>query len=392
MAETLRLALNKTIIAGLEAPDSGRLTVWDSKCAGLQVVVTSKGLKSFYLYKWMNGRPNRIKLGDFPLMTLEQARNDVQRIVGDAARGNDPAAERRAVKRETTLGELWAWYLENHSKPHKRTWERDESRYNRYLLSWRNRRLSTITPAEVQALHAKTGADRGPYAANQLVELIRHMFAMAGKFLAYKGANPAEDVQRFEETERERFMDANELPRFFEALQTLRPASRDFFLLALFTGARRSNVLEMQWDEVSLQAGTWTVPRGKSKSKRQMTIHLSPEALAVLTERHAARSEDCPWVFPGQGPFGHYSEPKDAWKRLLQRAGLKDLRIHDLRRTLGSWQAAGGASLLVIGKSLGHSTPAATAVYARMNLDPVRQSVNSATAAMVAAGMPPAQK
>ena len=79
-------------------------------------------------------------------------------------------------------------------------------------------------------------------------------------------------------------------------------------------------------------------------------------------------------------------EPKRAWKVLLERAEIQNLRIHDLRRTLGSWQAADGASLSIIGKTLGHKNVSTTAIYARLNLDPVRQAVNSATRAMLTAG------
>ena len=81
-------------------------------------------------------------------------------------------------------------------------------------------------------------------------------------------------------------------------------------------------------------------------------------------------------------------EPKKGWKRILERAGIEDLRLHDLRRTLGSWQAKTGASLAIIGKSLNHKNQNTTAIYARLDLDPVRDSVNTATSAMmVAAGL-----
>ena len=81
----------------------------------------------------------------------------------------------------------------------------------------------------------------------------------------------------------------------------------------------------------------------------------------------------------------HLVEPKTAWQRVVRRAKLNDCRMHDLRRTLGSWQAAGGASLLIIGKSLGHRSESATRVYARLATDPVRQSVEKATVAMITA-------
>src|SRR6185503_5001402 len=91
------------------------------------------------------------------------------------------------------------------------------------------------------------------------------------------------------------------------------------------------------------------------------------------------------YVFPGSGKSGHLEEPKKGWQRILTRAGIADLRIHDLRRTLGSWQAKQGASLAIIGKSLNHKNQNTTAIYARLDLDPVRDSVNTATSAMMAA-------
>jgi len=82
-------------------------------------------------------------------------------------------------------------------------------------------------------------------------------------------------------------------------------------------------------------------------------------------------------------------EPKSGWKRILTRAGLQDLRIHDLRRTLGSWQAATGSSLHIIGKSLNHKNPSTTAIYAQLNIDPVRKSVEAASEAIMKAGNQP---
>lgn len=114
---------------------------------------------------------------------------------------------------------------------------------------------------------------------------------------------------------------------------------------------------------------------------------LSPEAISILKAR-ADSASSSPFVFPGNGRAGHLVEPKKAWANLLKKANIENLRIHDFRRTLGSWQARTGASLTLIGKSLNHKTHQATAIYARLDLDPVRQSVNTATSAMLeAAGM-----
>ena len=120
----------------------------------------------------------------------------------------------------------------------------------------------------------------------------------------------------------------------------------------------------------------------ETKSGEPVTLALPPAAMTILQTRKVDSSSE--WVFPGKGATEHLMEPKTAWKRIIARAGIKDLRIHDLRRTLGSWQAAAGSSLPIIGKSLGHKSLGATQIYARLNLDPVRASVNKATGGNVA--------
>jgi integrase len=193
-------------------------------------------------------------------------------------------------------------------------------------------------------------------------------------------------VKKFKEQQRERFLQADELPRFFAALQAEpNETIRDFILICLLTGARRSNVQAMKWSDVNLQRGTWTIAAEEAKAGDALTVHLPARAIAILSDRKS-KTNGSPYVFASYGRTGHLAEPKAAWKALLERAGIEDLRIHDLRRTLGSWQAAMGASLPIIGKTLGHKNVATTAIYSRLNIDPVRQSVDAATAAMLTAG------
>ncbi len=89
------------------------------------------------------------------------------------------------------------------------------------------------------------------------------------------------------------------------------------------------------------------------------------------------------WVFEGTGKTGHLVEPKAGWKRILEQSGIKNLRLHDLRRTVGSWQAATGANSYIIGGTLGHKDQKSTAVYARLNIDPIRAALEKATDAML---------
>ena len=157
---------------------------------------------------------------------------------------------------------------------------------------------------------------------------------------------------------------------------------RDFFYICLLTGARRRNVQSMHWNDINFHRSEWLIK--DTKNGESQIVPLSSQSLIILKQLHKDKNSE--WVFPSSfSKSGHIEEPKKAWKNLLERADIKDLRIHDLRRTLGSWQAATGANSYIIGKSLGHKTQQATAIYARLNTDPVRESVNRATDAMFAA-------
>jgi integrase len=146
----------------------------------------------------------------------------------------------------------------------------------------------------------------------------------------------------------------------------------------------------VRWEQLDLAGGKWTIPGDESKNREAMDVVLSAEALAVLQRRLDARDPDNPsaYVFPSRNENArvpHLCEPKAAWRRICKDARLFDLRIHDLRRSFGSWQAGAGASLLTIGKSLGHLDSDTTKVYARLDLAPVRESVDRATVALRAA-------
>jgi integrase len=405
--------LTKKAIDALASPSNGqRAYFYDTKVRGLAVAVSAMGKKTFILYRKVAGRPERITIGPCCDLSIEQARGKAEEMNAAIADGKNPAEQKRAVRDEMTLSELFQRYLDDYAKVHKRTWRTDESQFKLHLHGWQLRKISSIMLPDVVRLHAHVGRTSGKYAANRLVELLSTIFARAIEW-GWEGKNPATGVTPFPEVKRERFMDGPELRAFFLSLKAEPNTTvRDFLLVALLTGARRGNVQAMKWDELDFERATWTIPAAKAKAGDTINLALSPHVLAILeTRRETATTE---WVFPGKGKSKHLIEPKTAWKRIIARAatmqkqewlkankrkteadfqkenpnaGLRDLRMHDLRRTLGSWEAATGASLPIIGKSLGHGAGStATAIYARLNLDPVRAAVNLATDAMLQAG------
>jgi len=384
MAQANKFKFTKRAIQALPFSDTGRqITYRDTATPNFALMVT-KGSKTFYFSGWVPGsaKAERIRIGGFPATTVEQARAEVKKVNGDLARGENPAEAKRAVRQETTFGEHFDDYLERHAKSYKKSWKNDQDNYERYLKHWEKRKLSAIKRADVQRLHSKVGKEHGHYAANRMLATLRIVFRKAVEW-GWQGDNPAQSVKQFPEKSRDRFLQGDELPRFFAALaEEPSDTMRDYFTLSLLTGARAANVKAMRWEQINLERGTWFIP--ETKNNDPQTIPLMPVLVELLANRQA-RIEG-PWVFPADSKTGHLQEPKKAWANLLERAKLENLRMHDLRRSLGSWQAATGANLSVIGKTLNHRNVSTTAIYARLSIDPVRESMEKATAAMLQAG------
>lgn len=380
-----KFVFTKAAIEALSVPEKGWTYHYDIKVQGLSIGIGSSGKKSFVVYRKINGRPERITLGRYPDLTIEQARGRASEINSKIANGFNPADIARTSASEMTLDDLFNEYMTRTAGFNKRP-DKPKANYRLYLSQWGRRKLSSVKHEEVDSLHKKLGRDRGVVTANIALKLLHVMFNKAiNEWRIWKGDNPAHGIKKFPEQSRDRFLQSDELPKFFQALANEQNETmRDYFLLSLLTGARRSNVLAMQWADVNLDRAEWRIK--ETKNGIPQTVTLSPEAVAILQNRRSR--EVSPFVFPGSGKSGHLAEPKKGWQRVLARAGIDNLRIHDLRRTLGSWQAKTGASLAIIGKSLNHKNQNTTAIYARLDLDPVRDSVNTATSAiLLAAGL-----
>ena len=190
-------------------------------------------------------------------------------------------------------------------------------------------------------------------------------------------ANPCNGVETFVIKSRKRFLVSAEIVRLKAALDEESDLFRDFFWICLLTGARKNNVLTMRFDELDLDLATWTIPPSKFKNGDEHTIPLCKMATFILARRLLDVSDRSAWVFPGMKPGSHLQEPKRAWKRIITRAGISDVHIHDLRRTLASWMAIDGKSQYVIAQMLGHTDMRSTAVYARLDLTAVREAAGA---------------
>lgn len=380
-------------IESLKAAKAGKRDYYrDNKVSGLEIMVTDKGNKSFKITKKKNGRIIRVTLGTYPDISIENARKKAFETNAIIASGVNPNHEKNNLKQEITFGDLFNEFIERYSKKHKITWQQDVREISRFTEHWFKKRISTITTQDIKSLHDKVGSENGLYQANRLFDKIRTMYNKAIEW-GYKGDNPAKGIKKFKEYSRDRFIQPDEMPRFFKALaEEENQLIKDYIYISLYTGARQGNVFAMRWDDVNLNTKEWRIP--KTKNGEALTIPLIDEALEVLLKRQKEnnlldlKDFQKQWVFPSfTSKSGHLEEPKKVWKRILSAAKISNLRIHDIRRTLGSYQAISGASLPIIGKSLGHKSSSTTQIYSRMNLDPVRQSVQKAVGLMSEYGL-----
>ena len=387
MAE--KMQFTKARIASLEPVPGKRITVYDETQVGLCIRVTPAGAKAFYCIRKVEGKVEWVRIGDAATVSIETARNTTAKIINDIAAGTNPAEQKRIKKAEMTFADLFAEWVRDCKAKGKKSLGNDERNYRLHLQGIAKKKLSDIQRTHIRALHRKISTGAGIYQANRVLALTRAVFNFGIKALDIPGlTNPAAGLKMNREESRDRRLHPDEMPRFFEALATEPNRDmRDYFMLSLLTGARRSNVLAMTWTEINLDRGTWTIPGSKAKAKDNITVPLTSAAIEVLQARREASGAQG-WVFPGTGASGHIVEPKKAWKGLLQRAGIEDLRLHDLRRSLASFQIDAGVSLAVIGKGLGHHSQQTTAVYARLAQDPVADAWQKGTdAILVAAGV-----
>jgi integrase len=400
-----RRNFTKHVIEAIEPEPGRRITIHDTKVEGLILRVEPSGRKSFSWLRKGGGKVQFKRIGSFPDFTVEQARGKASehnaalaKWAGDDFHGESPFERRLHL----TLGQVLDHYIEHHvskfSKNPARAATMTRWQFNKYLADWKDRQLVTIKQKDIRELHTrvmrgcqkpvvKVTADgqkregqkrEGKVTANRQVEFLRTIFYHAISGMGWKGINPATAPRKNKintpESSRTRYLNPEEAQRLMRQLRTEPNRDlRDYVLLSLLTGARRGDVLSMRWDALNYKQEKWTLAR-PMKSRESYDLILPPQAIELLKERSKTVSGE--FVFPSHSKSGHLQNLKKPWKALLTRAKIREFRMHDLRRTLGSWMASRGVSLLIIGQTLGHKSYASTEPYARLQKESVRQEQN----------------
>lgn len=336
---------------------------WDAAMPGFGLRIFPNGRRSYVCGYRVQRRKRLATLGRADVLTLEQARRKAKTYLGQVCGGEDPQSVADAERAACSVKTLVEIYLDRHARPKKRSWKRDQSLLRRVLIRELGTRLAqSLTSADIAPLHAQMGR-HSPYAANELLAVVKKMYNVGKTWglVPREVLNPAAGIEQFATTKRRRYVTMAEMPRLAAALDADRNdyAAHAIWLL-LLTGCRRSEILGAKWSDIDRQQRTLYV--GRTKNGEALLVPLSHAALKRL--ELIPRQEGNEHIICGALPGSPLVYIDSAWRRILKAAQLTDLRIHDLRRTVGSWLVQDGASLHLVGAVLNHKDPKTTAGYA----------------------------
>jgi len=379
--------------------------LWDSELAGFGLKVTPAGRKVFLVQYRLGGRmgqTRRVTIGRYGPLTTEQARQQAKHILGRIAAGQDVAGEQRRGNQSISISQLCDLYLDEGCATKKTsTLIRDRSRIERHikpLLGQKSARL--VSQADIDrfmqdvavgktAKDVKTGfrgraiVTGGQGTARECVTLLGSVFSFAVS-RGLREDNPAWKIKKFPARKMERFLSATELASLGEVLGDAQKGENPFAIAAIklliLTGARKGEILSLKWEYVDFERNCFRLPESKTGAK---VISVGAPVLELLAS--LPRIEGNPYVFPGASGK-HFVGLQKVWERVRKRAGLEDVRLHDLRHSFASIAVAGGDSLYLVGKVLGHQRAATTERYAHLADHPV-QAVADRTAGQIAAAM-----
>lgn len=363
-----RVAITSGFVRSIECPHGrSKLDFFDTDQRGFMLEVRASGGKTFYQrYTDKRGRERQFKIGPADVLNLDQARRKARFVLAQALVGDDPQQERRELRAIPTLKEFVHERYLPHIKSYKRSWSTDETVLRLHILPvFGATFVDQIANEEIaDLLHRMRERGYASGTTNRVLILLRYIYNLGRKWrVAGMSQNPTLGLSTAPDVQRERFLSPEETHRLIAAIQTdeNRTAAQAILLL-LLTGGRRNEITQAKWDYVNWQRRTLLVPLSKSGKPR--AIALNAQALDLL--RAVPRDPDNPYVFPSPVTGRPSASLFFPWDRIRKRAGLVDVRLHDLRHSYASFLVNQGISLYVVQGLLGHAHSRTTQRYAHL--------------------------
>lgn len=395
----MALKLTK-IVVDRAMPKDKDAFLWDAEVTGFGLKVCVGGRKVYVCkYRHGSGRrapTRRLTIGQHGSpWTVETARKEAWRILGQVALGNDPARVKQTNKAVLTISELCDEYLAHGVATKKAsTLATDRGRIERHIKPLiGHTRLTDITKTDVTrfmqdvaagktAMDEKTGhrgrsiVTGGNGTATRTVGLLGGIFTYAND-AGFMVTNPVRGVKRYRDKKNQRFLSVEELMRLGQALRDgeargVNPQAIAIIRLLILTACRKGEIEKLRWQDIDFDLGFLRLPDSKTG---QAIRPLNNAARVVLEALPKYQGTDL--VFPSNGCNRPYVGTPKAWRNVRIAASLDDVRLHDLRHSFASVAVSSGASLPVIGALLGHKDTSTTAQYAHLHDDPVRGAAES---------------
>lgn len=371
------IKLTDPMIKAMPADPHRLKYIWDAHVRGFGVRCTPLGVKSF-IYRYRNRRDSRqhiMTLGRVDEIALKDARDKARQLLAEVAQGKNPAVARNDLKTAPTVADLAKKYEKDHApRKRKSSQANDKLLWKKYILpSLGHQLVASVRTADVMALH--NSMIRTPAMANRALALLSKAFSLA-ELWEWRGqnTNPCKAVKKYPENRRQRILTKDELHKFgaglAEAETNRAPGSQyaDLLRLLVITGCRRDEWRLGRWEWVNAKDGTYNIPMSKTGAK---TVYLAAPAVAILArilqKRGLTEIPKKGYIF-GDRKYGRkgtnpISWSHKGWKSLMKRIGITDIRVHDLRHTVGSYAHAAGLSQKQVGDLLGHKRMETAARY-----------------------------
>lgn len=366
--------LTKRSVEAIGPVDSDTV-YWDGDLTGFGIRVRASGRKTYVVQTRIRGKLRWFTIGRHGLVTAEQARAQALELLSLAMRGIDPREAAETASRDkapptvTDLGRRFIEeYIPSHCKPNTQVHYR--RMVERFVIpAIGEHQVAEVERKDIAELHFSMRET--PYQANRALGVISKMFTLAEVWgWRTDGTNPSRHIKPYKERKRERFLSDEETARLGEVLRKAEremPSAVAAFRLLLLTGCRMSEIQTLRWEYI--KQDHIELPDSKTGAR---VVPVGPDARAVLAS--IQREPDNPWVVAGRFPGSHIGNLQRPWTIIRERAGLEDVRIHDLRHSFASRALALGESLSMIGKLLGHTQVQTTARYAHLAREAIQNA------------------
>jgi integrase len=359
-----RIKLTKSAIDALPTPKAD-LVYWDAGLPGFGVKITPKGRKVFIVLYRTGGAGSKLRkytIGPYGRITLHHARIAAQKIFAAKLDGRDPASEKREARRRLVadrVDDLLEAFIAQRLSQNRSAAEISRLLRREIGKSWAGRSIHEIRKRDVIEIVTAIQQRGTPAAANKALKSIKTFISWCVGRAILEGS-PAEGIPLpSKEISRDRVLNDDELASIILASRQLGGSYGGIVEFLALTGQRREEVAQMQWDELDLPQRLWTIPKSRTKNKKEHFVQLSDQACAVL--KHQDQRGTFVFSLSGERPFQGFSEAK---KELDQLSGITGWRLHDLRRTCVSGMARLGIPPHVADKILNHQSGTISGVAA----------------------------